>query len=140
MSTLSLLLVAFFGAFCIARLNRSTRVFGILMLALTLGFAGGASAAKIVNSLEKSESTVLISANVENGENNSTAWVVETPFAWKATTGSYSSMLGKSYFCSDILSLSATPRVTAVHPIRCMSPPSHIVSDYLLAKAFSDTS
>lgn len=141
MTTLSLLLVGLFSAFCIARVNRSVRVFGISMLSLALGFVGGASASEIYHSLEKKDTLTLISANVGNGESISTVWVVETPSARRTTTSSYPSILSKIYFHSDILSPTATPQVKTVHPTRCLSPPIYIVSStYLLAEAFDDDS
>lgn len=137
-NSFSLLLVAVIGCWAIARINRDSRLFWGLLLATTIGFVGGATASKLAHPLEKDSITAVSVNALENGNNTSTVWVVETPFAWKATTGSYSSVLSKVYYYSDIPTLTS-PLVKTVHPARCLSPPSYYYKEIRL-KDFIDSS
>lgn len=119
---IGLLTLAVVGCGVIARMNRSSRLFFGLLLALAIGFVGGAVASDLSSSLEKNNITATINVNYENGNEVPTAWVVETPFVWKATTSSFSSMLSNAFFRDNFIL--TTPRVQTVHPVRCLSPPS----------------
>lgn len=121
MVTTSLLALAVVGCGIIARINRNSRLFVGLLLALAVGFVGGAVVSNAFNPLEKDNITTTINVNYENGNEIPTAWVVETPFVWKATTSSSSSMLSKVFYRDNFVL--TTPRVETVHPVRCLSPP-----------------
>lgn len=125
-NSIGLLTLAVVGCGAIARINRNSRLFFGLLLALAIGFVGGAVASNLSRPLEKDNITTTINVNHENGNETSTVWVVETPFAWKAATSSYTSILGKVSFRDNFIL--TTPRVETVHPVRCLSPPDFIDS------------
>lgn len=112
-----LLLTALVACVLIGRIDRSIRTFWSLMLALALGFVGGATISKFVVT---DNSTAVVKEFVQELEDAPTFLLAETPFVGK-TANSRPEGMGQVYFQSPLLR-NFSPRVMIVHP-QCLSPP-----------------
>lgn len=122
-----LLLTAVIACGLIGRIEHSSRKFWSLVLALAIGFVGGAMYSKITNVTEKS-SNIVLKESVENNVSTSTFLFAETPIVGKSVS-SRSEGMGQKYPTFDVLH-TFTPRVQTVHPVRCLSPPFINIFEY----------